>query len=140
MIWTGRYNHFISDKTVELDDHKAGKWIYFPYDLEFAKKICEKAHQDGIGNECKYSMDGAAVFFYCNSDDIKMNYKSIDFMMANRLIRKTKSGRYYNISFKFDDQTMMGQYGADFERKVRLSDFINLDTGEHIRDEDLNHA
>ena len=54
-------------------------------------------------------------------------------MIDNQLIRKTKKGRYYNMSFKFDDQTRAGEYGDNFEGKIKLEDFIDLDTGEWIR-------
>ena len=56
----------------------------------------------------------------------------IQFMIKHDLIRKTKTGRYYNNSFKFDDQTRAGEYGADFEEKIKLSEFIDLNTGEWI--------
>ena len=55
-------------------------------------------------------------------------------MIQNDLIRKTKSGRYYNNSFKFDDQTRAGEYGADFEGKIKLNEFIDLETGKHIKE------
>lgn len=56
----------------------------------------------------------------------------IQFMMGNKLIKKTKTGKFYNISFKFDDQTRAGEYGADFEGKIKLEQFIDLYTGEWI--------
>ena len=42
---------------------------------------------------------------------------------------------YYNNSFKFDDQTRAGEYGADFEGKIKLDEFIDLKTGRWIREE-----
>ena len=53
-------------------------------------------------------------------------------MLEKNLIRKTKAGRYYNVSFKKDMQTIMGEYGIEFIPKIKLEDFINLDTGEWI--------
>ena len=55
------------------------------------------------------------------------------FMMDNELILKTKTGRLYNISFKFDDQTRAGEYGADFKGVIKLAQFIDLNTGEWIK-------
>jgi hypothetical protein len=40
--------------------------------------------------------------------------------------------RFYNISFKYDDQTRAGEYGEDFKGEIKLERFINLDTGEWI--------
>ena len=51
-------------------------------------------------------------------------------MMDNDLIRKTKAGKYYNISFKFDDQTRAGEYGSDFEGKIKLEAFYRLSNRE----------
>ena len=56
-------------------------------------------------------------------------------MVRNDLICKTKTGRYYNNSFKVDDQTQAGEYGADFEGKIKLDEFIDLKTGKWTREE-----
>lgn len=54
-------------------------------------------------------------------------------MLENGLIRKTKTGKLYNISFKFDTETYSGKYkGSGFSGKIRLSDFVDLETGEFI--------
>ena len=50
----------------------------------------------------------------------------------NGLIQKTKAGRLYDISFKPDSQTVSGEYGAAFHSDIRLSSFLNLDTGEWV--------
>ena len=49
-----------------------------------------------------------------------------------KLIQKTKSGRLYNISFKFDAQTHTGEYGTGFEGIIKLAQFVDLNTGEWI--------
>lgn len=51
-------------------------------------------------------------------------------MMDNELTQKTKTGRLYSISFKFDDQTRAGEYGADFKGAIKLAQFIDLNIGE----------
>lgn len=43
-----------------------------------------------------------------------------------------ENGRFYNESFKLNVQTQTGKYGSDFKPILRLGDFINLETGEHI--------
>lgn len=130
---------YLSGKENILDAHKCGKWMYFFDNQEMAQQICEKAIETGTCYECKCSdleaqaTDTGVICFYLNGDDIENHRRVIQFMIDNDLIRKTKTGRYYNNSFKFDDQTRAGEYGADFEGKIKLSDFINLITGEWIR-------
>lgn len=54
-------------------------------------------------------------------------------MLDNGLVRKTKSGKLYNISFKYDTETYAGKYkGSGFAGKIKLADFVNLETGEFI--------
>lgn len=72
------------------------------------------------------------ICFYLNGDDTENHKRVIQFMMSNGLIRKTKTGRYYNISFKYNEQTRAGEYGDDFEGKIKLDQFIDLNTGEWI--------
>ena len=55
-------------------------------------------------------------------------------MLDNNLIRKTNSGRLYDESFKFDNQTRASEYGSGFNATIKLSEFLNLYTGEWICD------
>lgn len=55
------------------------------------------------------------------------------YFLVNNLIQKTKKGRLYNISFKLDKQTQAGEYGNEFHSEIRLSNFIDLETGEWRR-------
>ena len=129
---------FLSGKEKLLVPDKCGKWMYFFDDQEFAQKICQKAIDEGACYECKCTdmeltgSDSGVICFYLNGDDIENHKRVIQFMIANDLIRKTKAGKYYNNSFKFDDQTRAGEYGADFEGKIKLEQFIDLHTGEWI--------
>ena len=129
---------FLSGKQNCLDKAKCGKWMYFFNDQEFAKDICRKAIDEGVCYECKcsdldmISENKGVLCFYLNADDVENHKRIIKFMMDNNLIRKTDSGRYYDISFKFDNQTKSGEYGTDFEGKIKLSDFVDLETGEWI--------
>ena len=130
--------YYLTEQASLLKEHKCGKWMYFFDNQEFAKEICEKSIEDGVCYESKCSdlvatvSDNGVICFYCNCDDIENHKRIIKFMIDNKLIRKTKSGRYYNNSFKLDDQTMAGQYGNYFTGTIKLSDFINLETGEFI--------
>lgn len=117
----------------KFDNNKVGKWMYFFKDNDFAAKICEKAVADGVVAEAKHSNapDGVCCF-YLNGDDIENHKRVIGFMLKYDLIRKTKAGKLYNESFKFDSQTRAHEYGADFEGKIKLASFLNLDTREWI--------
>lgn len=129
---------YITDKAKLLETHKCGKWMIYFNNQDFAMNICEKAIKENICYECKCtdmeltgSISGV-ICFYLNGDDMECHHKIIKFMLDNKLIRKTKTGRLFNISFKFDDQTRAGQYGDDFSGEIKLSQFINLNTGEWI--------
>lgn len=129
---------FLSGKEELLDEHKCGKWMIFFNDQEFAKEICQKAIDERVVYECKCSdmettqSDSGVICFYLNCDDIENHRRVIEFLKENDLIQKTKAGKLYNLSFKLDDQTRAGEYGSDFEGKIRLAQFIDLKTGEWI--------
>ena len=129
---------YYSGEEKMLDPMKCGKWMYFFTDQEFAQKICAQAIDEGVCYECKCSdleligQPNGVVCFYLNGDDIANHRRVINFMMKLGLIKKTKAGKYYNNSFKFDSQTRAGEYGADFEGKIKLEKFVDLNTGEWI--------
>lgn len=120
-----------------------GKWMYF-FDIAgatFADEICQKAVEDNVVAEAKHtenlilSLQGTGVCcFYCNGNDIAAHKKVIAFFLENNMIRRTKSGKLFNISFKFDVQTRAGDYQDDFKAVIRLADFIDLVTGEWLPD------
>ena len=136
MLRMGGWYWYFSGEEGKLNPAKCGKWMYFFDDQQYAMDICEKAIQEGVCYECKCSdlevqaTPTGVICFYLNGDDIENHRRVIEFMLRNNLVRKTKTGRYYNNSFKFDNQTRAGEYGADFEGKIKLSEFINLTTGE----------
>ena len=117
----------------KFDNNKVGKWMYFFKDNDFAAKICEKAVTDGVVAEAKHSNahDGV-ICFYLNGDDIENHKRVIEFMLKYDLIRKTKAGKLYNESFKFDSQTRAHEYGTDFQGNLKLEQFIDLNTGEWV--------
>lgn len=102
-------------------------------DNDFAAKICEKAVTDGVVAEAKHSNapDGVCCF-YLHFDDKEAHKRCITYFLENGLIRKTKAGKLYNISFKLDDQTRNGEYGDGFVSEIKLANFVNLETGEWI--------
>ena len=56
----------------------------------------------------------------------------IKYFLDHEMIRRTKTGKLYNISFKLDNQTDAGAYGNDFKAELKLDNLINLNTGEWI--------
>lgn len=131
---------FLSGKEEELEKDKCGKWMHFFDNQSFAQEICQKAIDEGACVECKCTdmeLTGettGVICFYLNGDDIDNHRRVINFMLKNSLIKKTKTGRFYNMSFKFDEQTRAGEYGADFEGKIKLEQFIDLQTEEWIHE------
>lgn len=125
----------------KLDPHRCGKWMYITADFEYAEELVREAVVTGVVAEAKCSTeDGMALSphgtgvccFYLNGDDIEAHHRAIEFLLSHDLVRRTKAGRLHNVSFKFDDQTRAGEYGDGFQAKIRLSDFVDLDTGEFL--------
>ena len=141
MTRLGGWYWYGASKQTKLENDKRGKWMYFFEDQSFAQQICKKAIMEHVCYLCKCSdleeqrTPKGVICFYLNGDDIENHKRVILFMMDNNLIPKTKTGRYYNNSFKFDYQTAAGEYGADFKGKIKLDEFIDLKTGRWIRDE-----
>lgn len=138
-IKLGVWYFYLSDEQDKLDAEKCGKWLYFFKNQEFARSICKKAVDENIcyqskctNLERKNKTEGVACF-YLNADDIENHKRVIQFMLDNDLIPKTKAGIFYNMSFKLDSQTRAGEYGSDFEGKIRLESFIDLKTGKWLK-------
>lgn len=133
---------FYYSSDIQLSSSKCGKWMYFFNDKAFVEQICSKAVNDNIVSECKHTDDKEGVAcFYINVDDFDAHRRVITFFIENRLIKKTKTGRYYNISFKLDSETRRGEYSAfgTFTTEIKLERFINLQTGQWIMErESLN--
>lgn len=43
--------------------------------------------------------------FYLNGNDREGHKKILSYLLDNGLVRKTKTGKLYNISFKYDSET-----------------------------------
>lgn len=115
--------------------------MYMTSDLERAEDLVREAVVTGAVIEAKHSTaahmalsrSGTGVCcFYLNGDDSEAHHRAIEFLLRHDLVRRTKTRRLYNVSFKFDEQTRAGEYGDDFHAKIRLADFVDLDTGEFI--------
>ena len=125
--------YYLADTDPHFDETKVGKWMYFFGDRQFVEKICREAIEQNIVEECKHSnADDGVSCFYLNDDDLEGHRRVIEFFIKNDLIRKTKKGKLYNISFKHDTQTLAGEYGDDYHSDIKLEEFVNLETGEWI--------
>ena len=116
-----------------------GKWMVFSTDIDYLNNLCKEAVEKDLVKEAKFSFSsnepgGACVAcLYINADDIEGNKKLLKYLLDKGAIRRTKTGKLYNISFKFDDQTRAKEYGEDFKAKICLADYLNLETGEFIK-------
>ncbi len=119
------------DKNVQ--PNKTGKWMYFFSERALAVRLCKKAIKEKVVVSAKHSdKDAGVICFYLHYDDMDAHRRTIQFFLDNNLIRRTKAGKLYDISFKLDDQTRAGEYGDDFHSEIKLSKFINLDNGVWI--------
>lgn len=124
---------YLSGREFELEKHKCGKWMHFFNSKDFAERVCEEAVSKKICAEAKHTDAPTGVCcFYLNCDDVEAHKKVIKYFIDNSLIRKTKTGKLYNIAFKLDDQTRAGEYGSDFKAEIKLDKFVDLNTGKFI--------
>lgn len=125
--------YFEEEKIHDLLPEETGKWMYFFNDKTYAERMCKSAVETGVVATAKCSNGTKGVScFYLNAGDVEGHKQVISFFVENHLIPKTKTGRFYNISFKFDTQTSAGIYGKEFVSDIKLERFINLETGEWI--------
>ncbi|HDR7764815.1 MULTISPECIES: hypothetical protein [Bacillus cereus group] len=69
-----------------------------------------------------------AIIWY-STDEEKALKGVAKFLINHELVPKTKAGKYYNISFKYDEQTRNGEYGEQFKPSISLKDLMDLNTG-----------
>ncbi len=74
--------------------------------------------------------DDSWVIVWYSSDDENCLKSLAKFLVDEGLVPKTKTGKLYNIAFKYDDQTLNDEYAEKFKSKISLQDLMNLNTGE----------
>lgn len=77
-----------------------------------------------------YAKDGTLAIIWYSTDEEKALKNLAKFLIDNGLVPKTKAGKYYNVSFKYDEQTRNGEYGEQFKASISLKDLMDLNTGE----------
>lgn len=134
----GRWTFYLDADYEMLDPEKTGKWMYVFDDIDFAAEICAAAVENGVVCEAKHNStidapDSTGVCcFYLDGDDMEAHERILSFLMDYDLIERDASGRLKNIPFKYDWQTLAGEYDDDFVPEITLSMFVDLDTGEWI--------
>ena len=129
-----------------FDPVHVGKWILAGIDADKAPALCVAAVLSGAVLEAKHMLlnDGIPIpkggstticCFYLNGNDMEGHRKIIGFLKRHNYIRRLISGRYVNLSFKYNRQTVDGEYGRTFVPLLRLSDVMDLETGEWINQE-----
>lgn len=129
------WRFFVGDDSGFVTE-KVGKWMYFfqgQEGREFTEARCREAVEQEIVWEAKCSdnYDGVACF-YLNIDDIERHKRILQYFLDHDMIRRTKTGRLYNISFKLDEQTKAGAYGDDFKSELKLENLMDLNTGKWL--------
>lgn len=133
VVRQGGWIYYLGEGYEGLNPHKCGKWMYFFGDRERAAELCRAAVEEEVVVESKHSDAPTGVScFYMNGDDMEAHRRTIEFFIKNDMIRRTKAGKLYNISFKYDDQTRAGEYGGAFEGQIKLAQLMNLETGEWL--------
>lgn len=124
------------------ENKSSGKWMYFfdKYNFEKAENLVKEAVSSGICREAKHTdketleiLNSGVCCFYCRATNEKEMKRIIKFFLDNGMIQRTKSGKYYNISFKYNTQTEKREYNSNFVAEIKLSDYIDLYTGEFIK-------
>ncbi|MDQ0481060.1 hypothetical protein [Guptibacillus hwajinpoensis] len=77
-----------------------------------------------------YVRDGSLAVIWYSTDEEKALKGLAKFLIVHGLVPKTKAGKYYNISFKYDEQTRNGEYGEEFKPAISLKDLMDLNSGE----------
>ncbi|ANN34851.1 hypothetical protein A9498_26510 [Bacillus thuringiensis serovar coreanensis] len=127
--------------TFKETDH-VGKFMTFVQD-DISNEIQElilKAIKQGVTSLVKhtdpdmlafnpYAKNGSLAIIWYSTDEEKTLKGLAKFLINHGLVPKTKAGKYYNISFKYDEQTRNGEYGEQFKPSISLKDLMDLNTG-----------
>ena len=82
--------------------------------------------------DTSYQLDTTVCLLHCLSTDRNMMKRVLRYMIDTNKVQKTKSGRLYNISYKFIAQSQAGLTGDKFVALIKLEDFVDLHTGEFL--------
>mgnify|MGYP001742377701 FL=1 len=115
-----------------------GFWqIYAP--KEFTEELIQylaDAISDGALEsgrvDTSYQRDTTVCLLHCLSTDRNMMKRVLRYMIDTNKVQKTKSGRLYNISYKFNAQSQASLTGDKFVALIKLEDYVDLHTGKFL--------
>ena len=134
---------YANESVPKIAPGRSGKWICFfeRGEEETANETAQVAVETGVVSEalvpkdCEASKyDSIACCLRIDAADLQAHKRVIRFMLENNLIKKSKTGSYYNNSFKFDKTKGHGK-DEYYTPTIKLADFIDLRTGEFLVDE-----
>lgn len=122
-----------------LPENKCGKWMHVFEEKDYAQIMdiviksvdedaCSEAKLSSAYNMSMYDGTGVACF-YIDGTKPEQHKRILQFMLNNNLFPYDDNGHLKDAPFKFDWQTRAGQYDDTFVPEIKLSDFVNLDTG-----------
>lgn len=130
---TEKWVYYTADNYYGFDPKKVGKWMYFYYDVNQADAYCRRAVDNCITNRAKHSNATSGICgFYVDIGDNDGHRRVIKFLLDNDLVRRTASGRLFDIAFKYEVSDYFGDFGEATLPKLKLSDFVDLDSGEML--------
>lgn len=133
--------YYDEDRVDELDPKRVGKWTVacWPDSWQFVVRATCGAVKEGVVVKAKHTSrdvleeEGKGVCcFYLNGDDKEAHRRILRYMVDKKLVLRTRAGRFYNISFKYDEQPASGEHGQSSSPAFKLSDFMDLETGEFL--------
>lgn len=131
---------YTTDNTWKLSGIRdCGKWTVFYNNKDTAKQLIETALETNITTHAKHTKGSQGVIcFYTSGTDANHHRKVINFLIDNQLLRITNNLEYADSSFKFNGQSWSKEYGNPFKDLVRLSHFIDLETGGQLPNPDIS--
>lgn len=68
--------------------------------------------------------------FYLNGEDKEAQKKCLTYLLKNKLFTKIKTGKLYDVTFKYDSQNKSGDEEETPGNRIRLSDYVDQKSGE----------
>lgn len=135
--------YYIDRDAQQPEPDVCGKWMLFfrATETEKAEETIKAAVASGAFPCAKRTSDFALAAglarhhsivccLYLDGTDNEAQRVAVSYLVSHGLVGRTRAGLYRNLPFKFDTQTLAGEYGASFTPKITLSDYIDLETGD----------
>lgn len=137
----GDWIRYSSEDDWKLSSIKdCGKWVNFYREIEFAKQVITRAIDLDIVKYAKHTKgNSGALCLYVSATNVNDHMRVINFLKDQNLIRLKSDLSYFDNSFKLNGQSWSKEYGNFFEGLIKLSDFIDLNTGIPLASNNLNN-